>query len=47
MSAGQGEHIKSFIVHSSFATKSSKYMQSALKDEWKEGQEKHVSLSDH
>ena len=47
MSAGKGKKFKSFIVHESFATKSSKYIQSALKNEWKEGKEKHVSLEDH
>jgi hypothetical protein len=35
------------MVHESFASKSSKYIQSALENDWKEGQEKHVSLTDH
>jgi len=47
MSAGKGKKIKKFMVHSSYATKSSKYMQSALKDDWKEGQEKRVNPSDY
>lgn len=34
-------------MHNSFATKTSKYLQAAIKDDWKEGQEKHVSLTDH
>lgn len=47
MSAGKGKKLKNFMVHKSFATKSSQYIQSALKNEWKEGKEKHVSLVDH
>jgi hypothetical protein len=47
VSAGKGKKSKTFMIHSSFATKSSKYMHSALKDDWKEGQEKHFSLVDH
>ena len=37
MSAGKGRKLKTFMVHKSFATKSSQYIQSALKNEWKEG----------
>lgn len=35
------------MVHNSIASKSSRYIQSALKNDWKEGQEKHVSLTEH
>lgn len=38
---------KTFIVHNSFATESSKYIQAALKAGWKEGQEKHITLPDY
>jgi hypothetical protein len=45
---GNGDDKKDFTVHRSFATKSSNFLQAALKHEsgWKENREKRVSITE-
>lgn len=43
--AGEGDAVESFTVHTTYATKSSKFIQAALgRDSWKEAQEKRITL---
>jgi hypothetical protein len=44
ISVGEEENGKSFTVHVSVTTKSSEFIQAALSNKWKEGQEKRINF---
>ena len=46
ISAGKGSNAEEYVVHTSFATRSSAYIKAALNRVWKEAEEKRINIVD-